>query len=458
MRTVAMGLDDVANATRLARTAHDAMPAATALRIDIRPVHEAGATDAQEIAAALSTGIFYLRAMTDAGLSIADAGAPLLFTLSVDADILVNAAKLRALRLCWARVMEASGAAAEARAARLHAVTSRRMLTRYDAWTNIVRISTAACGAAIGGADAITTLPFTDALGLPTPFARRVARNTQHVLLEEAHLGHVADPAGGSWFVEKLTRDLASAAWTKMQAIEAQGGIITALTSGRLQHDVTKARAARERLIATRRETITGVTDVPLLGAEGPAIVSSRAYGKSVGRAAHDDGGGGDPSDRFAITSPVNAGGALQPIRWATPFEALRDKGEAAKACVFFANLGALPEFGVRSNFARNLLAVGGVDARGPETEHATTEALAAAFAKTGLRAAIITGTDEAYAARAADCTRELKNAGATWVIVAGKPADEATLRAAGVDQFVFAGQDALSELTKLHDALGIGR
>lgn len=432
MRKGAIGREDVASAARFSAQRRVDMPAASALRVDARPVHEAGGTQAQEIATALASGILYLRALAEAGLSAADANASLLFTLSVGPDVLIEAAKLRALRLCWARVMEASSAAPVSRAARIHAVTSRRMMTRYDAWTNILRVTTAALAAAIGGADAITTLPMTDALGLPTPQARRLARNTQHVLLEEARMGHVADPAGGSWFVEKLTRELANAAWAKMQAIEAAGGIVVALTSGALQHEVDEARTRRQQAVNTRRETITGVTDFPLLGAEPPKFEPFPAA-RGDGRAL------------------------LAPIRWSAPFEALRETGETAKASVFFANIGTLAEFAPRANFARNLLSAGGVAAIGSETPHDTTAALVEAFRASGAKAAIICSTDARYADHATTCAQALKSVGANWVMLAGKPQDEPGLRAASVDQFLFAGDDAVAALTRLHQALGIG-
>lgn len=442
MRTGAISTYAIDAAARFAARARAEAPAATSLRIDARPVHEAGGTEAQEIAAALSAGVTYLRAAGQHGLRPNDIAWSLLFTMSVGPDVLIECAKLRALRLCWARVMEASGAAREMRAARIHAVTSRRMMTRYDAWTNITRVTTAAFAAAIGGADAITTLPMTDALGLPTPFARRVARNTQHVLMEEAHLGRVADPAGGAWFVEKLTRDLAAAAWAKFQAIEAQGGIVAALASGALQADIAEAREKRQRAIATRREAITGVTDYPLLDARGP---------------------------EYEAVPPASAAAnakALTPIRWAEPFEALRDRaepradrrggGSRREPKVFFANVGALLDFAPRAAFAQNLFAAGGVRPHEPETRYETMEALAAAYKQTGLPVAVITGMDECYAEHAANCARALKQAGASWVVLAGKPQDEDALRAAGVDQFVFAGQDAVAALTTLHFALGL--
>jgi methylmalonyl-CoA mutase len=434
MRDGAQGADHYHVARLVARLRRQ-FPNARALRADARPVHEAGGTEAQEIAAAICSGIAYLRMI---GESLdAESSAFLSFAMSVGPDVLIETAKLRALRLCWARVLEASGVAAENRAAHIHAFTSRRMMTRYDAETNILRITTATIAAAIGGADEITTLPFTDALGLPTPFARRVARNTQLVLMEESHLDHVADPAGGAWFVEKLTQDLAALAWEKMQAIEAQGGIVQALTSGSLQAHVAEARTARQAAFARRKETITGVTDFPLLG------VSSPVHGGS-GRATAD---GGDAS----------GGGKLTPIRWAEPFEALRARAEGKTRGVFFANLGALAEFSPRALFAQNLFAVGGVAAVGADETHASDEAMMSAFRASGADVAVIAGTDAAYAAHAEATARALKQAGARWVLFAGKPGEhEASWRAAGIDQFVFTGVDVLRELETLHAALGV--
>jgi methylmalonyl-CoA mutase len=356
--------------------------------------------------------------------------------------VLIEAAKLRALRLTWARVLQASNVDAAQRGARIHAITSRRMMTRYDSHSNILRGTTATFAAAIGGAQAITTLPFTDAIGRATPFSRRVARNTQLVLMEESRLGHVADPAGGSWFVEKLTRELAALAWAKMQAIEAAGGIVAALTSGVLQKDIADARAKREAAFARRKETVTGVTDFPLLGVEPPAI-DTAAYKSSK------------PAPAVAAAD-LNAE-ALAPVRWAAPFEALRARAEAKDAKLFFANMGALAEFTPRANFARNAFAAGGVCAIEPEAVYANRDAMVDGFKQSGARVAVLTGTDAGYAEQAQDAARALKSAGASWVVLAGKPGEaEAGLRGAGVDQFVFAGQNILAELETLHAAFGI--
>ncbi len=445
MRTGAVARNDLSLSAQFAARARKELPHATSMRVDARPVHEAGGSEAQEIAAALAGAIAYLRALDETGLSVSDAGGCLNFAIAIGPDVLIETAKLRALRLCWARVMEAAGAAPEARFAPIHAFTSRRMMTRYDAHTNILRVTIAAFAAAIGGADAITTRPFTDALGLPTPFARRVARNTQNVLLEECRLGHVADPAGGAWFVEKLTREMAEQAWTIMQEIEAKGGIVAALQSGYLQGIVAKARVARERAVATRRETIAGVTDYPLLGAVAPQIL------QPIFRSSKPAPPESDPDIKAE---------QFRTVRWAAPFETLRARaeGHTPRPAVFFANLGPLASAGPRAQFARNLLAAGGVAAIGEEATYASRDAMIIAFRASGARVAVICGGDSAYADQAEDAARSLKAAKADWVILAGKPGErEGVLRTAGVDQFVFAGQDVLKELETLHAALGIG-
>ncbi len=436
LRTGAQGSDSNHVAALVQRLSRD-MPAARVVRADARPVHEAGGTEAQEIATALCSGISYLRMVGAEHFSDRASGS-ISFALSIGPDVLIETAKLRALRLCWARVLEASGAAPEHRAAHIHAFTSRRMMTRHDAQTNILRVTTAAFAAAIGGADEITTYPFTDALGLPTPFARRIARNTQNVLMEECRLGHVADPAGGAWFVEKLTRELAAKAWEIMQSIEAQGGIVAAHQSGALGKLVSEARTARQKRIATRRETITGITDFPLLGVEAPAFVDRRLPA-------------GDTASR------QDAGGPLTPMRWAAPFEALRDRAEKVGARIFFANMASLAEFGPRAQFARNFFAAGGIASIGEETAYATMETLVDAFRASTVRVAVIASTDACYAEHAENCAQRLKAAGADWVVIAGKPGEsEAKLRAAGVDQFIYVGVDVLAELATLHAALRV--
>ena len=219
-----------------------------------RVVHEAGGGEAGEVAFAAAAAIAYAKAMVEAGLSIARAFDAVTLSLSADADYFLTIAKLRAARAVWARIAAAAGADPTAR---IEARSSRRMLTAKDAWTNMIRLTAAGFGAAVGGADTVILGNLTDALGLPTEFGRRQSRNAQLVLMEEAHIGRVADPAAGSGYVEALTDKIARAAWTEFQAIEARGGIAAALAAGHIARGVEAAKAARPE------PRIIGVTAFP---------------------------------------------------------------------------------------------------------------------------------------------------------------------------------------------------
>ena len=232
----------------------DTYPQAQLFLASGRVVHEAGGGEAEEVAFAAASAVAYAKALVRAGLPMADAFARITLGLSADADYFLTMAKLRAARAVWARI---AGACAAHPTARVEARSSRRMLTAKDAWTNMIRLTAAGFGAAVGGADAVVLGNFTDALGLPTPFARRQSRNAQLVLMEEAHVGRVADPAAGSGYVEALTDQIAREAWARFQAIEAAGGIVAALAAGRIAAEVAAANTARP---APR---IIGVTAFP---------------------------------------------------------------------------------------------------------------------------------------------------------------------------------------------------
>jgi len=207
-----------------------------------RVVHEAGGGEAAELAFAAAAAVAYARALAQAGLSPAEALPRITLGLTADTDYFLTIAKLRAARAVWARIAQACEAP---QGARLEVRSSHRMLTARDAWTNMVRLTIAGFGAAVGGADTIILGQFTDALGLPTGFARRQSRNAQLVLMEEAHAGRVADPAAGAGYVEAMTELLARAAWARFQAIEAAGGLLAALAAGDIAKDIAATRGAR---------------------------------------------------------------------------------------------------------------------------------------------------------------------------------------------------------------------
>jgi methylmalonyl-CoA mutase len=432
----------LAEAASLAKSALGA-PHLTALVADGHPYHAAGASEAQELAIVLATLAAYLRALDAAGIVPEHALPKIAINLAVDADQIMGLAKLRVARqLVW-QIAEACGAGSAVSQMTFGAETSFRMMAKHDPWVNMLRTTIACATAAMGGAQTITVLPFTWALGRPDGFARRMARNTHIVLQEESGLGRVIDPAGGSFAIETLTSDLAATAWKLFQDIEAAGGMATALSSGRIQDDIAKVAEARAKLIATGRMEMTGVSAFPKLGDDGVKVepwpaVSSPAEGSAV----------------RIKPMPVR--------RLAEPFEELRAAAEAHAVAtempskVFLACIGDLASYGARATWITNFLAAGGVGAI-QSTPLSDADPAARAFKDSGATIACICGADASYADLGAAAASALKSAGARRVYLAGRPKDlEAALQSAGVDAFIFAGADALAMLGDLHKALGI--
>jgi methylmalonyl-CoA mutase len=418
-------------------------PGVTALLADGNPYNAAGASEAQELAAMLSTLVAYLRACEGAGLPPERSLPKIAVALGVDDSQFLSTAKLRAARrLIW-RVAEACGAGSATAGVHTTAVSAWRMMARRDPWTNIMRTTIACAAAAFGGAQSILLLPFTFALGKTDSFARRVTRNIQIVLQEESSLGRVADPAGGSWYVEKLTDDLARKAWELFQNIESKGGIAAALASGALQDEIAAVAERRNKAIATGRVEVTGVSAFPLLGDDG---VKAEPWPQAMPLRP-------DPAVKIK---------PLRQSRLAEPFEQLRDAADAdaavkgRRARVFVAALGTPADHGTRSTWVRNFLASGGIEALIGEDFTNSGDA-GAAFADSGARVACIASSDAVYAELAEATAQALKSAGASHVFLAGHPRDqEAALKAAGVDAFWFAGQDRIAALRELHHLLEI--
>ena len=399
---------------------------------DGRIVHGAGGTEAQELAYVIAVAVAYLRVLEAYGIALDDARRMIFFRLAADADQFLTVAKFRALRALWARVEGSCGLAPAP--AFVAAETAWRMMTRNDPQVNILRTTIATFAAAIGGADAITVLPFSSALGLPDAFARRVARNTQLVLTEEAGVARVADPTAGTGWSEQLTSDLCATAWPLFQEIESAGGAAAALEQELIQRRVAAARAERERAIATRRDALVGANEFPDLG-EAP-VTALDVVRANV------------PPMPVAI--PI---APLTQMRLAEPYEALRHTSDRLLATtgtrpkVFLANLGASVDFNERATFATNFFAAGGIEAISNDG-FANRDALVAAFKASGARLACLCGTDTVYGQEAADTARALKAAGALRLYIVGKPgAHEAQWRAASIDTFIHAGSDALAIL-----------
>ncbi|MDQ0993583.1 methylmalonyl-CoA mutase family protein [Streptomyces sp. V3I7] len=408
---------DFAPVAALASRCADQYPGLRALTVDALAYHEAGGSPAQELGASLATGVAYLRELTGAGLGIEQALAQLEFRYAATADQFLTIAKLRAARRLWARVAEVCGAPG-AGAQVQHAVTSPVMMTRRDPWVNMLRATVATLAAGVGGADSVTVLPFDHALGLPDAFARRIARNTSTILVEESHLARVTDPAGGSWYVERLTDELAQAAWEFFRTIERDGGQAAVLRSGRLRTDLATTWAERSKRIAKRREPITGVSEFPLLSEK--------------------------PVERRP--APGQPSGGLPRVRRDEAFEALRARSDAhlaatgARPRVFLATIGPAAAYTARATFAANLFQAGGIE---PVTE--------GDFEDSGASEAVLCSSDALYEEQAGQVAEALKASGARHVFLAGRPAEHA-----GVDSYVFAGCDAVAALSATLDRMGV--
>ena len=404
-----------------------------AITVDGPAFHNLGANAAWELAASIAAAVAYLRVLTESGISVGQALRQISFRLAADDDQFMTIAKMRAMRELWARVAEVAGDP-DGGAAVVHAETSLPMMTQRDPWVNMLRSTLAAFGAGVGGADTVLVFPFDVAIpggfpGVATSFARRMARNTQLLLLEESHVGRVLDPAGGSWFVEDLTEQLAQQAWQHFQAIEAHGGFVDARDY--IAGQIAELAARRADDIAHRRTAITGVNEYPNLAE--PALPQ------------------GD--------SQIVAGNLL---RYAAGFEALRDRSDAylartgARPQVLLLPLGPLAEHNIRTTFATNLLASGGIEAINPGTVDAA--GVAAAVAKISAAGspsvAVICGTDKRYQDEAADIVAAARNAGISRVYLAGpeKAMADAEHRP---DEFLTAKINAVEALSNLLTRLG---
>jgi methylmalonyl-CoA mutase len=387
-----------------------------AITIDGPAFHDLGASASWELAGSIGAAVGYLRLLGDGGIAPGDALRQISFRFAADDDQFMTIAKLRAARRLWARVAEVVGEP-EAGAARLHAVTSLPMMAQRDPWVNMLRTTLAAFSAGAGGADTVLVHPFDVAIpggfpGTASSFARRIARNTQLLLLEESHIGRVLDPAGGSWFVEDLTKALAEQAWKHFQDIESRGGFEAARDY--VVGQITDVADRRIDDIARRRKALTGVNEYPNLA---------------------------EP--------PLPQGDSLEAVvRYAAGFEALRNRSDAfleksgSRPKVLLVPLGPLAEHNIRTTFATNLLASGGI------------EAVSGSIEETAARVAVICGTDARYATEASAAVDAARKAGISHVLLAG-PETAVAEADSKPDGYLTAKVDAVKALSDLLTRLG---
>lgn len=443
--------------------------------------HQAGGSAVEELACTLAAAVAYWRALAGADVPLDEAARMIGFHLTTDPDVFLGIAKFRAARALWAHATGAADIAPQPAA--ISAEMSCRAMSSRDPHTNLLRATAAAFAAAAGGASAVLLRPFTAAAGVPDGFARRLARNTQTILAEESALGRVLDAAGGSWYVESLTHDIAERAWTQFQEIEVAGGLLAALARGDVARRLAAVRARREAEIARRERAITGVSTYPNLNEAAPAVLSETApVEEGISGAVPDLPAAGQGERMAALAEAAGNGATLgglaaglrepcEPIpplpgldrRDALGFEDLRAASDAALAVagvrpsVFLANIGPLAAYTERATWARNFFEAGGIAAI-PGGGADSAQALAAGFRDSGATIACLCGRDADYAALAG-AAEALRAAGAAAVYMTGTPATLDGLAAAdlrALDRVLHDGSDALSILGEMHRLLQV--
>lgn len=467
------------------------------------PYHCAGASATQELGAVLATAASYLRAMLERGLDIDSAAKQVRFTLAIGGNFFMELAKFRAARPLWANIVRAFGGSDEAAKMRVHARTGLYNKTLHDPHVNMLRTTTEALSAVVGGADSLCVGAFDECVRSPDEFSRRIARNTQIILQEECELTAVADPAGGSWFVEWLTDQVARKSWEEFQAIEAEGGIAASLGKGAIQARIAATRNEREKGLAQRRVSLVGTNQYPnihekplpaelldykalqakrardladhrltadhdtdvaimqqldaLIGAHDrqvlPLLVEAVEHGATIGEITRALRG-------HAGEAPVVH--ALPNTRLAVSYERLRAASAAYRAKnghgprIHLATLKALRRHKARADFIRAFFETGGFDVHTADGADDASTAAASALAS-GAKVVVICGHDEDYPVLVPDVIRALKAAGkGITVLLAGHPGDhETAFRQAGLDDFVFVKSNNLETNRKYLTLVG---
>jgi len=485
----------------LTRWAATNAPQLQTICVHSRAWHESGGSAVQELAYTLATGVEYLRQLNKLGLDINTAAPRIRFAITVGANFFMEIAKLRALRMLWSRAVAAAGGNEAAQRISLHVRTSQWNKSVVDPYNNLLRATVEAFAGVLGGCDSMQVGAFDEVLRPPDDFSLRVARNTQLVLQKECALNHVVDPAGGSWFVENATAEIATRAWTLFQEVEKLGGMEAALRAGVPQKAVGETASKKIKAVTSRRDSIVGVNqyanpkEKPLdqPATDNKSFHKRRAQQVASHRTSLEDAENQVALDRLAriiglkgpelfeaCVEAVSAGATLgevtralrindspcEPItpvclsRVAAPIEGLRaamNRRAAGPAKVFLCNMGTLREHKARADFSRGFFSVGGYDVVSPAGFKSPEDAVAA-FAKSEADIAVICSTDENYPALVPALTAGVRaqKPGAT-IVLAGYPQEQIEAhKKAGVDEFIHIRADVLEVLTKVNERLGI--
>jgi methylmalonyl-CoA mutase len=491
--------------TRVTLWAYDHAPHLKTIGVSGLPYHNAGADSARELAYTLATAVEYIDRAMGQNASIDAIAGNMRFTFGIGPFYFMEVAKIRAARIMWAKIVQSYGGAESSQKMTIHARTSTYNQTMYDPYANMLRATTETFSAFVAGVDSLHTHSFNEVFGIGDEFSRRTARNTQIVLSEECSLERSIDPVGGSYFVEKLTHQIAEKAWKLFQEIEAKGGMLKALTEGFPQSEVESVDKKRKSDIAKRKSNIIGTNfsanvkekklettfpDYKAIRNERVAYLDTyRKSPDSRPKGVMDDkllrlknafiSGSGDvvvisteavlcgaTLGEIAFASSAGKSIEIKPIvpgRASEMFEELRDAvgayktktGSAPK--LFLATMGPLSQFKARADFSQSFFEVGGFDVIYPQGFD-TTEAAVEAAVESGAMAVAICSTDDTYPQLVPPITRGLKEKKPGIVVaLAGYPKDQIeSHKQAGIDEFIYLGVDAYLALSGILKKLGV--
>ncbi len=429
-------------------------PEMRCLLVSSVPYHDAGCTIAEELAFSLATGVEYLRRLTDGGIPLEIVTQHFDFRFSVGRDLFLEIAKLRAMRILWSKVLEAWDHGLAIPRLRIHARASSREMTQLDPWMNLLRGGAQGCSAILGGADSLVTMPFDEVAGGPHESSRRLAVNAQHVLRAEANLARVADPAGGSWYLEALTDQLARTAWGSFREIEGQGGMARCLLQGLVAEWILDSAAKRLRAVHLRTEPIVGVSGFVNLETE---VVDGVATGDEAEAESPTSG----PSEAFASEAAGRLRGSRLPLaalRIAERFEALRGASDrwlvetGSRPTAGLVNPGDLPRIDQRMAFVRRLLAAGGIDSLEVGSSATLTQT-------EGLHIAVFFLEGTTPTAEIRDLAQRCRDGGVSQILAStSENIEEEARRPFVFDGLLFEGCDVFATLRSLLENLGVLR
>ncbi len=480
----------------LATWARTHAPGLRTVQVQGHPYHNGGASATQELGFVLATSVAYLRHLQSQEMSIDDAAQSIQVSLSLGSNFFMEVAKLRAMRLLWAKVVQAFGGSEAAQALTLHVRTSAWNKTVYDPYVNMLRTTTEAFSGVVGGCNSLHVGPFDESIRTPDFFSRRIARNTQIILQQESHLDRVIDPAGGSWYVETLTDQLAQNAWAIFQEVEKLGGMAAALQAGYPQEQVASVADKRMKNIDQRRDIFVGVnmyaniSEKPLDVPEASEGAVQERYNERANQIAqyrakrHGTSTAKDDDDMMSLVIAALSLGAtlgevacimhsdeetkpsVPPIRihrGAERYEELRKQAASyaqrtgTPPQVFLANMGPIPQHKPRADFSTGFFQVGGFDVL-TNNGFATPQEAAQAALDSGAPIVVICSTDDTYPEIVPPLTQAIKAAKPdTLVILAGYPQDQLEAhKQAGVDDFVHLRANCYELLVSLQKKIGV--